>query len=67
MTIYQIDFLDNRGAVRERQRVDLPDDDAAIDLAGSLEHALALDVWQGPRLVAHFAPVTAEARALMRL
>lgn len=67
MATYQINLLDRGESVRSCQRVDLPDDDAAIDLAGSIDHAQALDVWQGQRLVAHFVPVGAEAHAHMRL
>ena len=62
MATYQINLLDRCGSVRDRQRVNLPDDDAAIDLAGSIDHDDALDVWQDQRLVAHFRAIGAGLR-----
>jgi len=57
MAPYNIDLHDADGALQERRRQWFPDDDAAIDYAGAIEHPHALKVWQAGRLVAHFPPI----------
>jgi hypothetical protein len=54
VTDYQIDLLDDAGAVVREHRSAFEHDDAAIDWAGRLDHPYEIKVWQAGRLVAHF-------------
>lgn len=57
MAAYRILLHDERGDPVHELVHDFPDDDAAIDHTGSLDHPHLMHVWQGERHVAEFRPV----------
>jgi len=54
MSPYRIELYDADGVVVAERTELFEHDDDAIDHVGRIDHADALQIWQGPRLVAHF-------------
>lgn len=53
---YRLYFLDASDEIKRREDIDLPDDQAARDKAYELDHAYAIEIWEGKRIVGRVFP-----------
>jgi hypothetical protein len=57
MPLYRVLLLCANGQRLSELEIDCRDDDDAIDKTGRIDHALAMEVWSGERLVARFPKI----------
>jgi hypothetical protein len=62
MAPYRITLFDTEGDAQEEHVIEFPQDDDAIDHAGSINHPHAIVVRQGERQVASFPPTNPPQR-----
>ena len=56
MQTYEIVRLDHQGREVARKQMHCADEEEALDRIAALNHRFGLELWNGERLVCHWAP-----------